>query len=72
MVVSKGKPHYEELLEFPPRAYYGGIVDRALKIPDKDRKPGGECLKTSVSKGFQKHKPFAFAKTGRPFEIWHR
>lgn len=41
VVVKKGKVHWEELPEFPPRHYYG-IVNRVLKIPEKDLQPGGE------------------------------
>ena len=42
VVVKKGKIHWEYLPEFPPLQYYGSIVDRYLKIPDKHTEPGGE------------------------------
>lgn len=41
VVVKKGKVHWEQLPEFPPK-YYGGIVNRFLKIPDKYMKQGGK------------------------------
>ncbi|XP_068734956.1 E3 ubiquitin-protein ligase rnf213-alpha-like isoform X2 [Montipora capricornis] len=39
LVVRKGRQFYEELLEFPP-FHYNAIVDRVLKIREKDIKTG--------------------------------
>ena len=42
LVVKDGKPHYEELPEFPPKYGYGSIVNRSLKIPQDHIEPGGK------------------------------
>lgn len=41
VVVKKGTVYWEDLPEFPPH-YYNNFVDRALKIPEEDIKPGGK------------------------------
>ena len=41
VVVKKGKVLWEQLPEFPPK-YYGGIVNRSLRIPDKHIEQGGK------------------------------
>jgi len=41
VVVRKGRVHWEELPEFPPK-HYGGIVNRSLKIPAKHIEQGGK------------------------------
>ena len=43
-VIKKGDIHYEYLAEFLPR-YRGGIVNRFLRIPEKNLKPGGKITK---------------------------
>ena len=42
VVVKKGRVHWEQLPEFPPKYGYDSVVNRSLKIPDKRLEPGGK------------------------------
>ena len=42
VVVKRGKVHWEQLPEFPPKFGYSSIVNRSLRIPDKHIEQGGK------------------------------
>jgi len=42
VVVKKGKVHWEQLPEFPPKYGYDSVVNRSLRIPGNRIEPGGK------------------------------